>query len=154
MDVCFGSEAKRDFVFMHNMITRHARIAGAAVLLGSLALAGAHAADWDQLDSNGWKQNESASKNLPGKNGASAAQAGNAGIAAAFEQLGMAAPRAECYEDVLAEKLSPEEQQKAAAIVANASDAEEVRTAVLDAGETIVGGFSAADVSCPEGMTQ
>lgn len=145
---------KGDIDFMHNMITRHARIAGAAVLLGSLALAGAHAADWDQLDSNGWKQNESARQNLPGKNGASTTQAGNAGIAAAFEQLGMAAPRAECYEDVLSEKLSPEEQQQAAALVAHASDAQEVRIAVLDAGETIVGGFSAADVSCPEGMDE
>lgn len=137
---------------MHNMITRSARIAGAAVLLGSLALAGAHAADWEELDSDSWEQNESASQSPDSENGASPVQAESVGIAAAFERLGMAEPRAECYEDVLSDKLSPEEQQQAADLIANASDAAEVRIAVLDAGETIVGGFSAADVSCPEGM--
>ncbi|HLS19345.1 MAG TPA: hypothetical protein VK090_06000 [Paracoccaceae bacterium] len=136
---------------MHNMITRSARIAGAAVLLGSLAFAGAHAADWEELDSESWEQNESASQ-TPSENGAAPAQEESVGIAAAFERLGMAGPRAECYEDVLSEKLSPEEQQQAADLIADASDAEEVRISVLDAGETIVGGFSAADVSCPEGF--
>lgn len=139
---------------MKSMITRSARIAGAAVLFGGLALSG-HAADWDKLDSNGWgeAQGESTSEDTTSAAPAEAS-GGEIGIASGFERLGMEQVRAECYEKVLSEKLSPEEQRQAADLIGNASDAEEVRMAVLDSGETMVGGFSAADVTCPEGMTK
>ena len=73
-------------------------------------------------------------------------------IAQAFVKLGMDEKRAACYQEVLAQQLSPEEQQQAAELVGQSSDADEVKTNVVSAGPTIMGGFSAADVKCPEGM--
>jgi hypothetical protein len=74
------------------------------------------------------------------------------GIAQAFVKLGMEEKRAACYQEVLAQQLSPEEQQQAAEIIGQSTNADEVKANVVSAGPTIMGGFSAADVKCPEGM--
>lgn len=79
--------------------------------------------------------------------------AAEGGIAQAFVKLGMEEKRAACYQEVLAQQLSPEEQQQAAEIVGQASNADEVKTNVVSAGPNIMGGFSAADAKCPEGMS-
>ena len=73
-------------------------------------------------------------------------------IQKAFVELGMAEPRAECFGEVLAEKLSPEEQQAAAALIGDAATADEVKIGVISGGPEMVGGFSAADATCPESM--
>jgi hypothetical protein len=73
-------------------------------------------------------------------------------IQKAFVELGMAAPRAECYGKVLAANLSPEEQQAAAELVDAAATPEDVKMGVISGGPEIVGGFSAANVRCPESM--
>jgi hypothetical protein len=117
--------------------------------------------DWDALDSKGWGATAT-------QGGARAAQQSDAsgrvaqsstpsggtgdGIKQAFVKLGMAEERAACYQDVLAQQLSPEEQQRAAELVSESEDASAVKTNIISAGPTMVGGFSAADASCPEGM--
>ncbi len=64
----------------------------------------------------------------------------------------MAEPRAECYGKVLAEQLSPDKQEAAAQLVRDAATADDVKSSVITSGPEMVGGFSAADATCPEGM--
>jgi hypothetical protein len=144
---------------MNNRILRGTRLAAAAALIGGAALGTAHATDWNQLKANSWGGAE-AGASAEAESGADkvasaeADTSGNYGaqIATAFQNLGMEPARAGCYGETLTQQLSPEEQEQAAQLVASASTGEEVRIAVMDAGPTMVGGFSAADASCPEGM--
>ena len=76
----------------------------------------------------------------------------SAEIAAAFEGLGMDAARAGCYGETLAGELAGEDLRTAINIVEDAESANDVKIAVVTAGPTIVGAFSAADAKCPEGM--
>lgn len=141
---------------MDKLIARKAQIVGSAILLGCLALASAHATDWEQLDSSDWSnaQDKTASQgtdqNVEPEGKAERGISGESGIAAGFMRLGMEQPRAECFESELSEALSPKQQQEAASLIASAKDAQEVRMAVLDAGGTMVGSFSAASRSCPK----
>ena len=144
---------------MTNRILRGTRLAAAAALLGAVAMGTADATDWNQLKGNSWGGAEAGASAgaASGSDKVASAEAdasGNYGaqIATAFQNLGMEAPRAECYGETLTQQLSPEEQEQAAQLVASASTGEEVRLAVMDAGPSMVGGFSAADATCPEGM--
>ncbi len=150
-------------------MTISARMIGACLLAcsvsaGALAQAGT---DWDSLKSSDWGSSQSrqtqpsapeqssGAKASPGQDAGTSHMAdssGSTGIKQAFVKLGMAEPRAACYQDVLSQQLSPDEQERAAKIVSESSDADEVRTNVVTAGPTIMGGFSAADAKCPEGM--
>lgn len=146
---------------MHDFITRSARIAGAAAILGALGFASACATDRDQLnaDSGGDATGDAAIVNQDSNRDGAAdidqdASNESIGIATEFERLGMEPARAECYEDTLSEKLSPEEQQEAAELLAGASGSGEVKLAVMSGSQALIGAFSAADVNCPEGMSQ
>ncbi len=145
-------------------MTIHTRALGAclacAVSIGTLAQAGTN---WDSLKSSDWSGNQGESQPdsgqaASGRGGQSAQGAnvtqssGGTGIKQAFVKLGMAEQRAACYQDVLSQKLSPDQQEQAAQIVSESTDSDEVRTNVVSAGPTIMGGFSAADAQCPEGM--
>ncbi len=129
---------------------------GACLIVGTLAIAavvqagGARAGtDWDALSGDAW-----GGKQAGGSGKVAEASGGGMGaeIKKAFVKLGMADARAECYGSVLVEKLSPEGQEKAVKLVQGASDAEDVKTGVITSGPEMVGGFSAADASCPESM--
>lgn len=140
---------------MTHFIIRGTRAAAVAALLAA-AFGTAHATDWNSLNSSGgWNADASAGAQSGDQQASADASAtGNYGakIATAFTSLGMEPARAECYGGVLSQKLSPEDQAEAAEIVSSASSGKDVRLAVLDAGPDIVGGFSAADVTCPKGM--
>ena len=75
----------------------------------------------------------------------------SADIAAAFEGLGMGPARARCYGETLEGELADEDLRTAVRIVEDAESANDVKIAVVTAGPTIIGAFSAADVKCPEG---
>jgi hypothetical protein len=144
---------------MKNLILRGTRLAAAAALVGGVAVGTAGATDWNQLKGNSWGGAEAgaSAEAASGSDKVASAEADAGGdhgaqIATAFQNLGMEAARAECYGESLTQQLSPEEQEQAAQLVASASTGEEVRLAVMDAGPTMVGGFSAADATCPEGM--
>lgn len=133
------------------------RALGVCVFACAVAMAtvGPAETNWDALDSAGWggtgtgtKQSEDGEK--VAQTAASGSDA-SAEIKQAFVKLGMAEKRAACFGAVLAKQLSPEEQQEAAKLVGESSDADEVKLNVMTAGPTMVGGFSAADASCPEG---
>ena len=151
---------------MRNLITRGARLGTAAALLAASSFAAAQATDWNKLQSNSWNQSgDAAGQATTGASGDSAGQATmgeaaagaggtdwSAEIATAFQGLGMEPARAECYGNILTNQLPPEAQEEAAQLVSAATSGDEVRMAVMDSGPTMVGGFSAADASCPEGM--
>ncbi|HET7410273.1 MAG TPA: hypothetical protein VFJ13_08725 [Paracoccaceae bacterium] len=139
---------------MSKLITRGARLAAAAALAGAAAFGTAQATDWDKLQGDGWS--EEANGNGQASMGEVAADANaatdwGAEISTAFQGLGMEPARAECYGNILTEKLSPAQQEEAAQLVSAATNGQDVRMAVMDSGPTMVGGFSAADASCPEG---
>jgi hypothetical protein len=136
------------------VISRCAVIAGAASVLSAAVVLGSAAraeTDWSALSSAGWtvKPTDDAEKLA---DASAASGEWSAAIRKAFVELGMAEPRAECYGKVLAEQLSPESQKEAAQLVSEAATADDVKTGVLSGGPEMVGGFSAADVSCPESM--
>ena len=118
------------------------------VLAGAVAAGSAVRADtdWDALSGADWGST--------GNAGADAGAGGewSAAIERAFVDLGMAAPRAECYGKVLAEELSPAVQQEAVQLVSDAATADGVKVGVISGGPEMVGGFSAASVSCPKSM--
>ena len=138
--------------------TRVTRTLVAAALLGTTAFATAHAADWEKL--NSWEGGQAEAGATAGDDAdaegmatASPEATGGAGaeIATAFEGLGMDAARAECFGKVLSSELSGSDLERAAELVRTASNGAEVQSAVLNEGPTMVGGFSAANTSCPEG---
>ncbi len=146
---------------MTGIFRRGTRALAIAALMGTSAFATAQATEWNQLQDSAWNKEQTQANSQASASGgsaptasSSASGAGDAGteIATAFENLGMEQARAECYGKVLTEKLSPDDQQNAAQLVRSASNGDEVRSAVLDAGPNMVGGFSAADTTCPEGM--
>ena len=122
------------------------------VLAGAVAVGSAVRADtdWDALSGADWGSTGDAGAAA----GADAGAGGEwtAAIERAFVDLGMAAPRAECYGKVLAEELSPAVQQEAVQLVSDAATADEVKVGVISGGPEMVGGFSAASVSCPKSM--
>jgi hypothetical protein len=140
---------------MHNLPKRAMHLSAAAALLGALATAPAGATDWEALDSwGGGSAGGKAGPEAAAATGSRGADAGDHGaeIADAFENLGMTAARARCYGEVLAGQLPADKQQQAAELVRSASDADEVRQNVITGGPTLVGGFTAANEQCPEGM--
>jgi hypothetical protein len=144
---------------MTNRILRGTALAAVTGLLLGAATATASATDWNQLKANSWDGGEAgaSAEATTGSDKVAAADADSsmnygAEIATSFQNLGMDAARAECYGETLTQQLSPQEQEQAAKLVASASTAEEVRLAVMDAGPTMVGGFSAANATCPDGM--
>jgi hypothetical protein len=125
----------------------------AGLVAGAVAAGTARAdTDWDSLSTAAWgsKQTDEAEKLAQASGGSG--DDWSVAIQEAFVGLGMAQPRAECYGKVLAEQLSPEKQQAAAQLVRDASSSDEVKTSVISGGPEMVGGFSAADASCPESM--
>lgn len=138
---------------MKPIMTRGAGVAAAAALLGAVAVAPAGAADWDSLNASAWGgQSSGASADSTGMATADSKAHYGVEIATAFQSLGMSSARAECYGKVLVSQLSVDEQQQAALLVDSASDSEQVRSNVMSAGPTYVGGFTAANESCPESM--
>lgn len=143
---------------MNVFIPRTARTLAVAALLGTTAFATADAADWDKL--NKWEggqaeagANAGGDADAEGMATASPEAAGGAGaeIATAFEDLGMDAARAACFGRVLSSELSGSDLETAAELVRTASNGADVQSAVMNEGPTMVGGFSAANTSCPEG---
>lgn len=129
------------------------RVAAAVALLGAVAVVPAHAANWDALNASGWGAGGDDAEGMASST-ADPATSGHFGadIASAFQSLGMSAARAECYGRVLASQIPAGEQQQAVDLVRTASNADQVRQNVLNSGPNIVGGFTAANESCPEGM--
>lgn len=143
---------------MTGFITRATRTLAVAALLGTTAFTTAHAADWDKLNNWGGDQAEAGASagedaDAEGMATANPEPTGSAGaeIATAFESLGMDAARAECFGKVLSSKLSGSDLETAVELVRTASNGAEVQSAVLNEGPEMVGGFSAANTSCPEG---
>ena len=134
-----------------NIRTRGIGGVAACLVAGAIATAAqAAGTNWGALSAADWAGTDA---------GTTLAQAGggaggdwSAAIQKAFVDLGMAAPRAECYGKVLSEKLSPEGQRAAAELIDDAATADEVKLGVISGGPEMVGGFSAADVTCPESM--
>ena len=140
---------------MQHLITRGVRLAAAAALAGAAAFGTAQATDWDKLQSNGWKNdNSAAGQSSMGEVATDADATADLAtrISGAFQNLGMEPARADCYGEILTGQLPAEEMEEAVQLVSNAENGQEVRLAVMDSGPTMVGGFSAADASCPEGM--
>lgn len=135
---------------MNFTMIRGARLTAAAALLGAIAVAPVGAADWDSLNSSSW--GGSAAADSTGMATADRKAHYGVEIANAFESLGMSAARAECYGKVLVSQLSADEQQQAAELVRTASNSEDVRSNVMSAGPNYVGGFTAANESCPESL--
>ena len=136
---------------MNPIINGGARFAAAAALLCAVAVAPAGATDWGSLNAT-WNGGDSDSSGLATSDVTDGKAHYGVDIANAFESLGMSANRAECYGKVLVSKLTKGEQKQAADIVRTASNGEEVRALVLDSEPNIVGGFTAANESCPEAM--
>lgn len=128
---------------------------GLAVCLFAGALAAGTSAmaetNWDALSDAGWGSTQAGDGQMVAQAGAGSGDWSSA-IQKAFVDLGMAEPRAECYGRVLAERLSPESQQAAAQLVGSADSADAVKVGVISGGPEMVGGFSAADATCPESL--
>lgn len=131
-----------------------ARAIATFLFAGALATGPAALAEtnWDALSSAGWSAKQTADAEKVADAGAAAGKDFSVAIRKAFVDLGMAAPRAECYGKVLAEKLSPDAQQQAVRVIDDAATADEVKLGVISGGPEMVGGFSAADATCPESM--
>ena len=126
-------------------------IAG-VVAAGPAALA---ETDWDALSGAAWHAEPAEAAKVADTTTAPGAASGSdwsAAIRKAFVDLGMADARAECYGRVLANALSPEDQQAAAKLVGDAETAGDVKLGVIAGGPEMVGGFSAADATCPESL--
>jgi hypothetical protein len=110
--------------------------------------------NWGGLSTADWsgEQTQGVERIARAGGSAGAGDDWSAAIQKAFVELGMAATRAECYGKVLSASLSPEEQQAAAELVDAAATPDEVKLGVISGGPEIVGGFSAANVRCPESM--
>lgn len=141
---------------MTRFFLRGTRTLAVATLLGATGFTTAQATEWNQIQGSNWGGSNAGASAGMSSGGTQQSGSANAGtgteIATAFQNLGMDPARAECYGKVLAQELSPGQQQEAAALVRTASNSTDVRTAVLNEGPTMVGSFSAANSSCPEGM--
>lgn len=125
------------------------------LVAGALATGPAALAEtnWDALSAADWSGKQADDHDKIAQAGAGGGSGDwSSAIQKAFVGLGMAEPRAECYGKVLAEQLSPEGQEAAAELVGEAASADEVKVGVISGGPEMVGGFSAADVTCPESM--
>jgi hypothetical protein len=139
------------------MNTYNRGVIAAVICAGALASASTSHAEtnWNALKSADWSNavtaapaQEEDAMGFAEANPAAGDDFG-AAIRAAFVHLGMAEPRAECFGKVLVENLSPEDQQEAAELVRQSGSADEVKVNVIAGGPEMVGGFSAADASCP-----
>jgi hypothetical protein len=141
----YGGEASSTKDQTMGICKRGIAAVSAGLLAGAVVVGAAQAdTNWNALSSAGWGGNQVADAGAGGD--------WSTAIQKAFVDLGMAEPRAECFGRVLAEKLSPETQQEAAELVSDAATATEVKTSVISGGPEMVGGFSAADASCPESL--
>lgn len=123
----------------------------AIVALSAAGATPALATEWEKLQSSGWSGDKAATDE--GTAATDAASGGQgADITAAFTSMGMNEARAACFGETIAAQLSADHQAEAAELVRAASDSTEVREAVMNAGPDMVGAFSAANETCPEGM--
>lgn len=70
-------------------------------------------------------------------------------IAAAFQDLGMEASRAECYGQILQATLEPTSHDNAIALLRASTTPGDVRQRVMAEGFDVIGGFRAAYQACP-----
>lgn len=108
--------------------------------------------NWNALSAADWSGKQAGDLDKVAQAAGGGSGDWSSAIQRAFVGLGMAEPRAECYGKVLAEQLSPEGQEAAAELVGEAGSADEVKVGVISGGPEMVGGFSAADATCPESM--
>ncbi len=131
---------------------RASRLLAASAIVAAAGLAGlaqAQDTDWSALDQSGWGKEGQSAPEAPEAASPAPSQF-SADVSAAFQNLGMAAARADCYGRVLNQKVKPKHQDDVVQLLRTSEEAGDVRRKVTSKGFDIIGGFRSASKACPE----
>ncbi len=122
------------------------RLVAVSAIVGAGGIAQAQDADWSALGESGWGETQGGAAEEAAPQRSQFAS----DISTAFQDLGMAAARADCFGRVLEQKLKAKHQDDAVELLRSSEDKDDVRRHVSSKGFDSIGGFRSANKSGPK----